>query len=257
MGFFLFGLGLCFGSLANVIILRLPEGKSVVFPRSRCPRCKKTIAWYDNIPVFSWIFLKAKCRHCKDSISYRYPLIELLTACLFVAVYFKSGMSWFTLEMLIFVYGLIVVSFIDFDHMILPDSFTLSGIVMGLLGAFLNPDRQFLSALLGVIFGGGFLWLTAYVYWLLKKQEGLGGGDIKLLAWIGAILGWKALPFIILLSSFVGATVGIIFLSLKNSSLKSHIPFGPYLVLGALTSFFFGESLTHAYFSIFFPFVVP
>ena len=178
------------------------------------------IAWYDNIPVLSFLFLRGACRYCKKRISLRYPFIELLCAFLFVAVYLKSGLSCFTLEMIVFSYGLLVVSFIDLDHMILPDSFTLSGIVIGLLGAFLNPEREFLPSLIGVILGGGFLWFVAYMYWVWKKQEGLGGGDIKLLAWIGALLGWKSFPFIILLSSFLGIFIGGGILLFKTSSLS-------------------------------------
>ena len=247
----LFVLGLLFGSLANVIIIRLPQKESFVTPRSRCPFCKKLIAWYDNIPVLSFIFLLGKCRHCKKRISIRYPLVELLSAFLFLAVYLKSGLSWFTIEMIVFSYGLLVVSFIDLDHMILPDSFTLSGIVMGLLGAFLNPERAFLESFLGVLLGGGFLWFVAYLYWVLKKQEGLGGGDIKLLAWIGAVLGWKSFPFIILLSSFLGIFIGGAFLLFKTSSLKSYIPFGPYLAVSSLAYFFFGDKLSEIYFNFF------
>ncbi len=250
-GCFLFILGLLFGSLANVIILRLPKNESIVVPRSHCPHCHHMIAWYDNIPLLSWLILLGRCRHCKAQISFRYPFVELLVALVFLAIYLRGGLSWLTLEMILFSYGLVVVSFIDLDHMILPDSFTLSGVVIGLLGAALNPERDFLPALAGVFVGGGFLWFVAYMYWIWRKQEGLGGGDIKLLAWIGALLTWKSFPFVILLSSFLGIVIGGSFLLFKDSSLKSYIPFGPYLAFSALMYFLFGEKVIHIYFKLF------
>ncbi len=245
--------GLLFGSFANVVIYRLPLEKSVVRPRSRCPRCENSIAWYDNIPVLSYLILRGRCRKCGQSIHWRYPLVEALMAMLFALVYSRFGMSWTTLEMLIFVFGLVTCSMIDFDHMILPDEFTLSGIVIGLLGAALNPERDFLSALWGILMGGGFLWAVAYIYLAWRKQEGMGGGDIKLLAWIGAVLGWQSIPFVILMSSFIGSLVGIA-AGLKNKSgLKASIPFGPYLALAALLYVFGGEDLGHWYLEIFVP----
>ena len=164
--------------------------------------------WFDNIPLLSWFILGRKCRFCKKPISFRYPLVEFIVGFLFLCIYSQFGWSWLTLEYCIFVFSLVVVSFIDLDHMILPDSFTLSGIVIGLLGASLNPEREIFDSVLGVFLGGGFLWSVAYVYFVFRKQEGLGGGDIKLLAWIGAILGWKSIPFVIFISSFVGSLVG-------------------------------------------------
>ncbi|MBE8162555.1 MAG: prepilin peptidase [Bdellovibrionaceae bacterium] len=249
---YVFILGLIWGSFANVVIYRLPLNKSVIKPRSACPGCKKNISWYDNIPVFSWIFLKAACRHCKKKISIRYPIVELLMATLFTSVYLKFGIQWYLIELLVLTFGLVVVSFIDLDHMIIPDSFSLGGIVIGLLGGLLNPDRHILDAFLGILFGGGFFWLTAYLYFVFKKQEGLGGGDIKLLAWIGAVLGWKAMPFIILVSSFVGLLFGVLTLLLNKKKLSQPIPFGPYIVIAAFLYLFYGTPLTQWYFNLFF-----
>lgn len=252
-GAVIFALGLLWGSFANVVIYRLPEGKSVVTPRSACPKCQQPIAWFDNVPVLSWLFLRGKCRGCKTTIPWRYPLVELIMGVSFFGVFYKLGFSWFTLECIIFVFGLIVVSFIDLDHMILPDSFTLSGIVIGLAGAFLNPERELLSSFLGVLMGGGFLWAVAYIYYLIRKEEGMGGGDIKLLAWIGAVLGWTSVPFVILVSSIIGTLVGVLAALKTKGGMKTAIPFGPYLALAAILYIFAGEELTKWYFNLFIP----
>lgn len=249
--FFIFGSLL--GSFANVIIYRLPQEQSIVIPRSRCQQCQKPIAWYDNIPILSWFVLRGKCRNCSAPYSIRYALVEFLMACLFCACYLQYGFSWLTLEYLIFAFGLVVCTFIDFDHMILPDEFTLSGIVIGLLGAWLNPDRSFVESLIGILIGGGFLWLLAFLYYLFTKNEGMGGGDIKLLAWIGAVLGWKAIPFVIMVSALTGTFVGVIIAIKNKGGMKTAIPFGPYLALGALIYIFGAQTLALEYFSIFLP----
>lgn len=250
-------LGLLLGSFANVVIYRLPEGLSVVSPRSRCPGCKSAIAWFDNIPVFSWVTLGGKCRSCKTKIHWRYPLVEIIMGALFAAIAYKFGFQFVTIEYLVFAFGLVTASFIDFDHMILPDVFTLGGVVIGLLGGVLNPERNFLDSFLGVLAGGGFLWLVAYVYLVLRKQEGMGGGDIKLLAWIGAILGWKAIPFVILSSSLLGTLVGLVVMLRTKGDLKTTIPFGPYLALGALFYLFGGQDIGAWYISLFLPELSP
>ncbi len=251
--FYFFVVGACFGSFANVIIYRLPKNLSVVRPGSHCYACGKSVRWYDNIPLISWWVLRGRCRDCQAPFSIRYWLVELITAVLFAGLYYYYGFTWTLLEYLIFAFGLVVCTFIDFDHMILPDEFTLSGILLGLLGAFLNPDRLFLESLWGVLFGGGFLWAIAYIYYAFTKREGMGGGDVKLLAWIGAILGWKAVPFVILLSSIIGTFVGLGFSIGKNTGLKTVIPFGPYLALASIIYIFGGSSLAQWYFNLFIP----
>lgn len=253
--FFVFGL--CLGSFANVLIWRVPRKEDWVWGRSHCPQCNKTIRPYDNIPLISFAILRRKCRDCNFLIPWRYPLVELLMGIAFAALFWCVGWQWGLIEYGIFVFGLITVSFIDLDHMILPDTFTLSGIVIGLLGAAINPDRSFLSAFLGVILGGGLLWLVAYVYYLARKQEGMGGGDIKLLAWIGAVLGWSAIPFVILCSSILGSIVGIIIAIRSRRGLNSVIPFGPYLAFSALLLVYGGRPLAEWYVHLFLPALNP
>ena len=250
---YLFLIGLLFGSFANVVIFRLPQGRSVVTPRSACGSCGTPVAWFDNIPVLSWLVLRGKCRKCSAKISFRYPLVEILKAVLFWAVGYKYGLSWTTLELLILTFGLVTVSFIDIDHMILPDSFTLSGIVIGLVGATLSPERDFLPSLYGVLVGGGFLWAVAYFYFALRNQDGMGGGDIKLLGWLGAVLSWTSVPFIILTSSVIGSIAGVSMALFRRSDMKSSIPFGPYLALGAFLYIFAGEEITNWYIDLFIP----
>lgn len=249
----LFLFGMLFGSFGNVVIYRLPLGKSVVSPRSSCPKCNKPIAWYDNIPVLSWLALRGRCRGCKTGISFRYPLVELLVGAAWAAIYHRYGMTWTTLEYLYFAWALIICSFIDLDHMILPDVFTLSGVAIGLVGAALNPERSFTSALAGALMGGGFLYAIAYLYLVLRKEEGMGGGDIKLLAWIGAVLGWTSVPFVILFSSVIGSLVGLVLALRSKAGLKSVIPFGPYLAGAALVFILGGDALGLWYIGLFLP----
>ena len=160
-------------------------------------------------------------------------------ALLFAMAYLKFGFSWFLLEMCIFIFASVTASFIDLKHFILPDVFTLGGLCIGLIGAALNPERAFMDGFLGFIIGGGFLYLTAYIHYAIRKVEGMGGGDIKLVAWIGAVLGWQALPFVVLISSVTGVAVTLLRSMLNKGSLKEPIPFGPFLTLAALCYAFF------------------
>lgn len=250
--FFLFLFGISFGSFANVLIYRLPNEETVL-GRSFCGLCGEVILWYRNIPILSYFLLKGRCGSCDRPFSLRYPIVELLTGILFTWVYYLYGMNWFTLELLILVFGLVVGSFIDWDHMILPDEITIGGTVIGLIGAAVNPEREFLDALLGVLVGGGSLWLVAYIYFIFTGREGLGGGDIKLLAFIGSILGWKSIPFVILCSSTVGAVVGLIMARKTNEGLKTAIPFGPFIALAAFLYLAGLKSVGIWYLQLFFP----
>jgi leader peptidase (prepilin peptidase)/N-methyltransferase len=213
------------------------------------------ISWYDNIPVFSYLLLGGKCRACKSVFSIRYPLVETLMGILFGLCFWKFGFSWFLLESWLLVFGLVTISFIDLDHFLIPDVISLPGILIGLLGATLNPEREFLPSLYGVLIGGGFLWAIAWVYFLVRKQEGLGGGDIKLIAWIGAVLGWSSIPFVILVSSIVGSVVGLALAIKTKDGMKTVIPYGPFLASAALVFMFVGEELSNWYLQFFFPWI--
>lgn len=248
--FFIFGA--LWGSFGNVVIYRWPH-LSVVTPRSHCKECKALIAWYDNIPILSWFILRGKCRKCGAPFSFRYAMVEIIMGGLFALAYVKLGWTWTLLEIIPFIFGLVVVTFIDLDQFLLPDVFTYSGIILGLAGAALNPERSFAESVVGVLLGGGFLWSIAYIYFLLRKEEGMGGGDIKLLAWIGAILGWKAIPFVILCASVTGSLIGLAAALRSQKGMKTMIPFGPYLALGAVVYIFAGESLARWYLEFFIP----
>lgn len=252
---FLFGLLL--GSFANVLIYRVPLKKNIAWPGSACPKCQQAIRWRDNIPVISWLFLRGKCRQCHQSISGRYPLVEFLTGLILAGLYLRVGINWTFAEYSIFLFGLIVVTFIDLDHMLLPDVFTWPGIAMGLVGAILSPERSFWDALAGLAMGFGFFWAVAYVYLTLRKEEGMGGGDIKLMGWIGAVLGWQSVPFVVLASSIIGSLVGIALAFKQKRGLKSTIPFGPYLALAALLYIFGGDILGQWYLRLFLPSLIP
>ncbi len=258
-------LGACFGSFANVVIYRLPAGLSLIRPGSYCWSCQSPIKYRHNIPVIGWFILRGKCAKCKASYSFRYPAVEMLMSLLFFFSFLRFGWSWTLLEACIFIFGLVTVSFIDLDHMILPDKFTLPGTLIGLLGAALNPERTFLPALFGVLLGGGFLWAVAYLYVVIRKREGMGGGDIKLLAWIGAVLGWQSVPFVILVASLFGSVIGLLALFWSKSQPEGHqktkmenesvasfaIPFGPFLAGAALLYMFVdGEKVIEWYLSL-------
>lgn len=246
-------IGACLGSFANVIIYRLPLGLSIIKPGSHCTSCKKPVKWFQNIPVVSCLVLRAKCANCKTYFGWRHLLVEVIMAGLFWLVYSKFGFSPTGIEAYIFVFGLVTITFIDIDHRIIPDVFSLSGIVIGLIGAFLNPDRNFLNAVYGVLIGGGFFWAVSYVYYLVRKEIGLGGGDIKLLAWIGAVLGAQSILPTILLSSVVGTIFGVAVMIKEKGNLKTSIAYGPFLSLAALIFLFWGDEFTRLFYSFFFP----
>jgi leader peptidase (prepilin peptidase) / N-methyltransferase len=236
ISFFLFGV--IFGSFGNVLILRLPEEKSII-PPSRCTSCNQRIAWFDNIPLFSWLFLKGRCRQCSASISIQYPIVELSCGLLFVAIFHRFGMSYFTFELLIFSYFAFIAACIDMEHMILPDIFTLGGCAIGLLGAAINPDRSFYDGLFGFLLGGSFFFIIAYVGHLIYKQEVLGGGDIKLIAWIGSVLGAFSIPYTIAVSGILGALFGVGRFLILKKSLRDPVPYGPFLVFASFSYFLF------------------
>lgn len=247
---YVFVVGSCVGSFLNVCIYRIPEKKSIIRPGSHCPGCNTAIPWFQNIPVISYIFLKGKCHWCQIPISIRYPAIEVLTGILFLMLYAKFSISLPFFYWLVFTSVLITVSFIDFDHQIIPDVISLPGILIFSSSFYFIPEMNLLQVGLGILLGGGSLYAVALGYYLLKKQEGMGGGDIKLLAMIGAATGVKGVLFTIFVGSFLGTCGGIVFILLsKTKESQPRIPFGPFLSLGAITYIFYGEILINWYFS--------
>ncbi len=239
-------LGAAVGSFLNVVILRLPqEDSSIVFPASHCPQCSHPLHWYENIPLISYLLLRGKCSHCKVHISAQYPLVEASMTALSIALFHHFGLSILFGGYALFSAALIAIIFIDYQHYIIPDSIDLPGIVLGFLFSFINPLVSWQSSLIGILVGGGTLWAVAALYALLRKKEGMGGGDIKLLAMLGAWLGWQSLPFIILFSSFSGAIIGSTSLYLLKKDQKSQIPFGPFLSAAAIIYLFFSEQILY------------
>lgn len=250
---YVFVVGACVGSFLNVCIYRLPVRKSVIRPRSACPKCGQIIRWYDNIPIFSYLWLKAKCRHCGVSIAPRYATVELMTAALALGTFIKFGMSWETFIYFFFISCLIVITFIDIDHQIIPDRITLPGIPLFFFLSLLIPSIRIIDSLLGIILGGASLYLVIRTYRLLTGREGMGFGDVKLLAMIGGLIGWKGVLFTIFISSAVGTAVGVIVMLYQRKSLKLAIPYGPFLAIGAIAYIFWGKVLTNWYFYEVFP----
>jgi leader peptidase (prepilin peptidase) / N-methyltransferase len=243
-----FAVGLCIGSFLNVCIYRLPTGKSIVRPPSACPDCGRLIRWYENIPLISYLFLKGRCRGCHTNIALRYPIVELLTGLTALAVVSHFGIQLQSLIYFLFVAALILVTFIDIDHRIIPDSISLPGIPIGFAASFIMPNVSWTDSLLGILLGGGSLLVIAWGYQLIAGKEGMGGGDIKLLAMIGAFLGWKGVLFTIMGSSFIGTLVGLMLMLHARKGIKLAIPFGPFLSIAAIIYIFFGERIIQWYF---------
>jgi|ERR1035437_87287 leader peptidase (prepilin peptidase)/N-methyltransferase len=242
LNYFAFIFGAVVGSFLNVCIFRMPAKTSIIKPLSQCPHCHHPIRFYDNIPLISYIVLKGKCRDCGEKISWRYPLVELITATLSLLLFLQFGPTLISLIFFIFTAVLIVITFIDLDHQIIPDVLTLPGIPVFFLLAIFVVKIPWLEALIGLLIGGGVLFAIAFVYELLTKHEGMGGGDIKLLAMIGGFLGWKSLIFILLFSSFSGAIVGIAAMIIKKQDMKYAVPFGPFLSAAAVAYLFWGNA---------------
>jgi len=254
--FFLFG-GLI-GSFLNVCIGRIPNGESIVTPSSHCPKCKVPIAFYDNLPLLSFILLRGRCRSCRAPISPRYLFVEFLTALLAVALFHWFGVSFSFLVSFIFAAALIVISFIDLDVRIVPDVISLPGIIVGLafsvVGYFFFRDDSTVipspvSSLIGIVAGGGFLLATAWIYEKVTGVDGMGGGDIKLLAMIGAFLGWPSIPITLFIASLLGSMVGITCMILTGAGRRLALPFAPFLCSAALIYLFFGEQIIDFYIS--------
>ena len=245
-----FLLGAIIGSFLNVCIYRLPREKSIVTPGSSCTLCGTPISFYDNIPIISYLILRGRCRHCKAVISGRYVTVELVTALLYAAVFRLYGLSIELAVVLLFVSLLIVISFIDLEFKIIPDELSLGGLVAGGALCFFRSGFNYVDALLGILLGGGVLWAMASGYELLRKREGMGGGDIKLLAMIGSFCGLKGVLFSLIFGSFLGTVVGIPLMLVKHEDTKYALPFGPFLSFGAVFYVLAGNRVIHAFLSL-------
>lgn len=248
---FLAALGLVIGSFLNVCIHRLPMGQSIVSPGSRCPRCGYSLRWFDNIPVVSYAMLGGRCRQCGASIPARYPLVELITMGVFVAHYFALGADIQLVPRLLFASALIALFAIDLEHHLLPNAITLPGIVVGLAFSLMLPPG-WRSALIGVLVGGGVLWLIGEAYFRVAGQEGMGGGDVKMLAMIGAFLGWKLVLVTLVFSSVAGSLIGLLVLATRRGGMKYALPYGTFLAMGALIASLFGERIVAWYVGLYY-----
>ena len=252
---FVFLAGLCIGSFLNVCIWRIPRDESIVWPGSHCPACGHAIAPWDNVPLLSWLLLNGKCRHCKAPISPRYFVVELLTGALFAGLWLVHGWSALTPAYLVFTGALILGTFVDFDHLILPDRVTLGGMLVGPLLSFAIPALQgqvervpaLVQSLIGLALGYGLLWLVATIGRLVLRREAMGFGDVKLLGAIGACLGWQAVLFVVFVSSLSGTLLGLALIAVGQKELQSKIPYGPHLALAAVLWMFCGPACIDFY----------
>jgi leader peptidase (prepilin peptidase) / N-methyltransferase len=274
---FIFLFGAAVGSFLNVVIHRVPNEQSIIFPNSACPNCKNSIKPYDNIPILSWLILRGKCRNCKNPVSPRYPAVEFLTALIFVLVLWQIGFNAFLPVCLVFVSAILALIFIDAEHMILPNVITYPLLVLALavrliyplfFGASFFPDFNiyplihlreyplwlisFTGAVLGGLVGGGSLWLVGEIWKRLRGVDAMGLGDVKMMFAVGALLGWQLTLLSIFLGAFSGAIIGIFLISRqKDKNLQTQIPFGIFLGIGSIVALLFGVQIIKWYFSLF------
>jgi leader peptidase (prepilin peptidase)/N-methyltransferase len=239
-------LGLALGSFLNVCIHRLPRGESLNSPPSRCPHCDYRLRWSDNIPLVSYAWLGGRCRQCRARISVRYPIVELITMALFVAHGAVFGWTPLLVPRVVFACAMVVLFAIDLEHHLLPNVITLPGIAVGLIASAVLPPG-IVDALIGVLIGGGVLWLIGEAYFRYSGHEGMGGGDVKMLAMIGAFLGWKLVLVTLVLSSVLGSVIGLIVIAARKGGLKYALPYGTFLALGALVASLAGEAIVNWY----------
>lgn len=239
--------GALIGSFLNVCIYRLPRHESIAWPGSHCPACSKPIAWYDNVPIFGYVMLAGRCRACSIRIPLHYPVVEALNAAGYLAVLWYFGPTVEAAVYAVLFSALLVVAGTDLSHKIIPNAVTFPGIIIGLMCAATVLPLGLWNGVIGLVVGGGLLWLLAWASPYLFGKEGMGGGDIKLLAMIGAFLGWKLALMTIMLGSLVGSVVGVSLMAAHVLKREDYIPFGPFLVLGAIVSLFFGTAILEWY----------
>jgi leader peptidase (prepilin peptidase)/N-methyltransferase len=239
-------IGLAVGSFLNVCIHRLPRGESLNHPASRCPQCGTALRWFDNVPVLGYLWLRGRCRSCRAPISVRYPIIEVVTMALFLVHYAVFGWSALLAVRLVFACAMVVLFAIDLEHHLLPNVITLPGIVAGLaFSIWLPPGIR--DALIGAAAGGGVLWLIGEAYFRYAGEEGMGGGDVKMLGMIGAFLGWKLVILTLVLSSVAGSLIGVLMIVTRRGGLKYELPYGTFLALAALAASLVGERIVAWY----------
>jgi leader peptidase (prepilin peptidase)/N-methyltransferase len=251
VGLLLLGvLGLAVGSFLNVVIYRVPRRQSLIWPGSACPSCRTPIPLYDNIPVAGWLLLRGRCRSCRAAIAARYPLVEAATGVLFLVHGLVFGIEPILLPRLVFACAMMALFAIDLEHKLLPDAITLPGVAAGLVFSLFFPPGP-VAAAIGAVVGYGSLWLIATIWKLLRNQDAMGGGDLKMLAMIGAFLGWKGVVVTFLLSFFVGGLFAGVLLILRKVRLASEIPFGTFMAAAAIVASLWGEPLMNWYLSFF------
>ena len=246
-------LGAVWGSFSNVCIYRLPKNEGIIAGRSFCPSCKNKIQWFDNIPIISFIMLRAKCRHCKNSISFQYLIVELIASICFVTIYHFFGFTITTLLFLILSIFFIIIFFIDLKHFIIPNVLTFPLMAIGLIKSFYpNLNKaifpNYINSLIGGLIGYAIIWLIIYFYEKVRKKDGMGLGDAKLMAAIGFWFGWASIPIVIFVSSFVALVFAIPSLIKKSLSMSSEIPFGPYIIVGCIIYLSFANQIKNIFF---------
>jgi leader peptidase (prepilin peptidase)/N-methyltransferase len=238
--------GAVIGSFLNVCIYRLPLRKSIVWPASACPSCGRELLWYENVPVVSWLALRARCRTCKAPIAFRYPLVEAITAVLFASAWWYYGPGPLFFARIVFGCALVVLFAIDLEHHLLPNAITLPGIAVGFIFSFFaEPGWE--SSLIGLLVGGGTLYAIAEIYYRVRHEEGLGMGDVKMLAMVGAFLGWKLTILTLMLASVAGSLIGVALIVTRRGGMKYALPFGTFLALGAAAAATVGPALLDWY----------
>ena len=246
-------LGGIWGSFSNVCIYRLPENKGIIAGRSFCPSCKNKIQWFDNIPILSFVLLKGKCRHCKSIISLQYLIVELISSVAFVTIYYFFGLTFTTLLLLILSVFFIIIFFIDLKHFIIPNVLTFSLMIIGFIKSF-DPNLNkaifpnYINSLIGGFVGYSIIWLIIYFYKKIRKKEGMGLGDAKLMAAIGFWFGWVSIPIVIFISSFVALIFAVPSLIKKSLQMSSEIPFGPYIIIGCIFYVTFANQIKYLLF---------